>query len=201
MTARHIRGATRQSRGFSVIAGVLAILVAVLVGVGGWYIWQKNHQDTSKHPSASSLTHTKTSTQSDPSEGGKYLFIKEWGVRFPLPEALKGDVKYGIFTFKNGDQAAYFASKAIASKSAHGACDLHPVTDSSGQGIFGGTIAVGRSTTQPETVDQRSFEQSGYWYAITPSNGGACYDGDTGQERGQFNSQLEPAIRELAPAE
>ena len=194
---------TKQSQGFSVIAGIIAILVVALLGVSGWYIWHKNHKDTSKHPSSSSSTPTdinsQTGQQGDPSEGGKYLVIKEWNVRLPLSDELRGDVQYGIYTFNSGDQAAYFASKKLAAKSTGNACVLTTGTDSSGHGTSGGTLAISRSATKPDETGLPAFEQSNYWYTIEPSNGGACYNGDTGQEKGHFNTLLEAALKNLSP--
>ena len=61
---------------------LLALLVLILIGgagFGGWKYWQTQKTNT---------------TQKDPTEGGKYLVIKEWGVRFRLPEDLRGTISY-----------------------------------------------------------------------------------------------------------
>src|SRR6185295_6100373 len=94
-----------NSSGFSQIAVVGALLVLLLVGFGGWYVWHSNHKnDTNKSNSeATGNTNTKgqLNPQSDPTEGGKYLAIQEWGVRIPLPVELQGDnVYYKIRQFQ-----------------------------------------------------------------------------------------------------
>ena len=61
---------------------LLIFLIITMVGgagFGGWKYWQTQKTNT---------------TQKDPTEGGKYLVIKEWGVRFGVPDDLRGDLSY-----------------------------------------------------------------------------------------------------------
>lgn len=192
----------KQSPGFSIIETVIVVAVVIAAGLGGWYVWQKNHKANST-TSSNTTTQTKQSnTQSqtaDPSEGGKYLVITEWNVRMPLAAELQDDVKYGVFVFKTGEQTVYFASKKLAAKSINGGCDLKEISEDNGQGVSGGILAVTRSKTQPEVVDQRSFhdDATDYWYTTEPSNGGACYMGDSGLEKSTFNTLMADAIKHL----
>lgn len=200
MKKQHKHNTNQQ--GFSVLEGIVIALVIVLLALGGWWVWHQTKKDEPKPSSNGSQTEGQSEPQpQDPSEGGKYLVITEWGLRFLLPEELRGDVKYGIFTFNSGDQSAYFASKKIASRSPGGTCDLASQSETYGQGVAGGTIAVSRSTTKPEDIDQRSFSTGSYWYTVDFGNGGECYAGDTGQDKGRFNSLMENAIRQLEPIE
>lgn len=198
-----------KQRGFSVFVIILLILVLAALGLTGWYVWDKSRADDTAKSSENKSSQVQQkndaktderSVQPDQSEGGKYLVIKEWNVRFALPEELQGDIEYGIFTFSSGDQAAYFASKKLVSRAPDGICGLAPTNDSAGQGIFGGTIALSRSISQPEEIDRRSFSKDGFWYTIEASNGGPCYEGDTGQEKGRFNVLVETAVKELETA-
>lgn len=208
--ARYQCAAPRQPHGFSVVEILIALFLVLLLVIGGWYLWSRT-TTTPKDQSASTATTRagssaspqKEPTVADPSEGGKYLVIKEWGVRFRVPDPLRNDIKYGIFTFNNGEQAAYFASKELASKSADGRCDLASISDSAGQGVYGGTIALTRSKSQPEGAAELSFRIDGadYWYALGVANGGACYEGDSGQEKSKFNSLINEAVRKLEPIE
>jgi hypothetical protein len=196
----------RQSQGFSVLAALAILLVVAAVGTSGWFVWHKHQQAsiTSKaKDNPSQATNNQQTEQNpkttDPSEGGKYLVISEWDMKIPLTNDLQNDVKYGLFTFTSGDQAVYFTSKKLVSHGPGGSCDLVPRTDSSGQGISGGTIAVSRSTIKPEENVGSSFVIGSYWYTLSPSNGGACFDGDTGQEKGTFKLSMESAIKKLVP--
>ena len=58
---------------------LVSILVIAGAGYFGWQSWGQN-------PSPQ--------TNKDPSEGGKYLVITEWGVRFEIPENLRKSVSY-----------------------------------------------------------------------------------------------------------
>lgn len=175
-------------------ATVIAVALVLLIGVAaaGWFVWSKN-SDRPKD-NVSQQTH-KTA---DPSEGGKYLVIKEWGVRFPLPEDLRGEVEYGVFTFNDGSEAAYFTSKGIAAKSLDGGCDLRETNDSTGHGMSGGTIAINRATVKSSEPGAGEFQgPGGNWYHVEASNGGECYPGDTGEEKGRLNGGLDEAFQHL----
>jgi len=93
--------ASKNSKGFSLVITIITILVLAALATAGWYVWNKNKKDDA------SKVHDKTSqknedskkeptTPADPSEGGKYLVIKEWGVRAILPADLKGEVSYSL---------------------------------------------------------------------------------------------------------
>jgi len=70
-----------------------ALLIAValaVVGFGGW----KYMQNRDKTPVTTNSNTAQQQTK-DTSEGGKYLVIKEWGVKLPLEENVK-DVSYKL---------------------------------------------------------------------------------------------------------
>lgn len=75
-------------------------MTIVIIGVGAWYIWGKD----SNSDSTTSQTQNKQINQSqDPSESGKYLYIKEWGVRAVLPQELRKRVAYKILIASDPD--------------------------------------------------------------------------------------------------
>lgn len=86
---------TKISPGFSLLIVILGFFIAALIGIGGWYIWQKDHKDTSKHPSSSSSTSTNTNSQtdqqSDPYEGWKAYTNSTYGISFKYPADWKVD--------------------------------------------------------------------------------------------------------------
>lgn len=95
---------TQSQKGFGAVGTVAVVLVVAVLAFAGWYVWQKNNKkdDTSKSNGQTSQNQngdTKKPDEqkpADPSEGGKYFVIAEWGVRFQLPEALKGNVTYSL---------------------------------------------------------------------------------------------------------
>ncbi len=98
---------SKKTAGFSVIEALIILLVISAISVGGWYV--AHNRQTGTHKASNTTTEHKTTqpTQntkpSDPSEGGKYLVIKEWGVRSALPEGLWGKVAYKIQTATDPD--------------------------------------------------------------------------------------------------
>ena len=198
-----------NTKGFSlpVVLAVVAIIVALLLG--GYFVWQRNKDDKTTNTKKSNTTSQSKQQEdkedtatTDPSEGGKYLVIKEWGMRIPLSPSLQGDAEYGIFTYNDGKQAAYFASKKIAAKSTVPDCGLVTTTDDYGHGVSGGAIAVTRSTQEPDEEERElGFSRGSYWYTLGFSNGGTCYEGDTGGETGAFKTAMDEAIHKIEPVE
>lgn len=67
----------------------LVILAAlVLVITFGWVIYAQT-KDEPKKNTPTSQNQSNQPTANDPTEGGKYLVITEWGVRFPKTEKIK----------------------------------------------------------------------------------------------------------------
>jgi hypothetical protein len=93
-----------KSQGSSVIVVLVGLFVVMALGFGGWYVWHKNDSKTVKstNSTASSTATKSTGTESqvtppsDPSDGGKYMVIPEWGVRVALPPDLQNKLTYKL---------------------------------------------------------------------------------------------------------
>ncbi|QKV91638.1 hypothetical protein HUT19_07610 [Streptomyces sp. NA02950] len=169
-----------STNGFSVVEVVVVLFVVAALGVGGFFVWQKAKHNDHKTSDAKTQTDQKTDTSkdnnpepADPSEGGKYLVIKEWGVRFPLPENMRGDVKYGLRTDSPANQQS--ASFEVDSLSTLPGSSCNFIEQSDGSGLSGGTgVLLVRS---PQPLDASEGVGSGpiytskdgkYYYLGTP---------------------------------
>ncbi len=86
-----------SSSGFSVTIVLVAILVLGSIGIAGWQVWQNRQDDqrSTAPPAAQQEPEQQKPTEPAPKPPAeKYLVIKEWGVRFTLPEHLRGDITY-----------------------------------------------------------------------------------------------------------
>src|SRR5262245_46454657 len=92
-----MKRAPRQA-GFSAVIAIAVVLVVAGLGFAAWRISQTPDKKTTNNSPVTSPKQTQKTKSSDPSEGGKYLVIKEWGVRFKLPAALQGDISYFMNT-------------------------------------------------------------------------------------------------------
>jgi hypothetical protein len=169
-----LRDMKRNQKGFGAIEALIIVAVLAVVGFGGWYITHKNKTGQL----ASTISKSQTANAADPSDGGKFLVIKEWGVRFPLDASLQGDTTYGIRT--TSFTAAYFQVGKIADLAGSN-CKLQ--TESDGTGRDGGIgVTLVRSATQL-TVPQTSTYSSvaphigQYWYYLAYPKG-ACSSDD-----------------------
>lgn len=117
---------TRQ-RGFTAVEGIVAAIVVLALALGGWWVWERN-QSNNRPSTDSSQTNDAQSQNgdpSDPSEGGKYLVITEWGVRFPLPEELRGDIEFSVSEGEDKEGAVIFASKKLNGLTGDNTCALN----------------------------------------------------------------------------
>ncbi|GLZ30806.1 hypothetical protein Lesp02_29950 [Lentzea sp. NBRC 105346] len=181
---------TQSQKGFGAIGVVAIILVIAVVAFAGWYVWNKSKKDDTKPTgqTAQNQDQPKPDEQkpADPTEGGKYLVISEWGVRFPLPESQRGDVKYGIETYKSdGAQAAWFEVGKIANLPDSN-CKLHAAgVNSTGQS--GGIGVVLSRESQPLPADEAGVYNStvphvgDYWYYVGRSRG-SCSPTEASQQ-------------------
>lgn len=110
-----------------VLLGILAVLLISGVSYAGWQAWQD--KQTTKNPNTTQQNQT-----NDPSEGGKYLVIKEWGVRVPFAVTGTSDTEYKfsdenlIYFHKNGLDEQ-IASLSIEEKAAFTECVRYPVAN------------------------------------------------------------------------
>lgn len=94
--------------GFSPVVVLLALILVVLVGFTGYYVYNTQKKDdkaAAPSPPAKSIA---TTNQSSTQDTQKYLVIKEWGVKIPVSE------KYVDVTYKMGNDFATFQSETFA---------------------------------------------------------------------------------------
>lgn len=86
-------------KGFTVVETLLVVIIAILVGFGGYYVWHTNHKVSPeaivKAPTAQKTTQPAATTQTIPSTQG-YLVIKEWGIKVKLGAADPNKVTYSL---------------------------------------------------------------------------------------------------------
>lgn len=203
-----------SSQGFALTGIVVIVTVLAVAGFGGWYVWDKNRSagndlksaDTTsqngqnQQPSKPSTTET-AKEASDPSEGGKYLVIREWGVRFLLPEELRGDVKYGIAPSSIDDsETAWFEVGRIA-RLLGSNCTIEPASTSSG--IRGGIGVYLRRTSEKMSDDEvrESFQYvsnlsvGGKWYGFGGPKG-SCLPNETDETDLQLEVDVARSLTE-----
>lgn len=103
-----------QQKGFTVIEGLLAALVVVVLIFGGYYVWrsQKGTKSSTSTSTASTKAPSSPASSTAPATSNtattqKYLTISEWGVKMPIG-ADASDANYVI---KNG--YAYLGLKSL----------------------------------------------------------------------------------------
>ncbi len=101
-----------NQKGFSVVEGLLILIIVGLIGCVGWYVWHaKNNADANLNSAASSNTVIPPTQQTKPKDTAQYLEIKEWGVKFKIPSNLTS-IEYKINEQNN---LAFLGSPQLAS--------------------------------------------------------------------------------------
>ena len=175
---------TRNNHGFSHVGILLVIAVLVVASLGGWYVFiaepaKNSNQQTNNNSNQNSNNQTPAA---DPSEGGKYLVLSEWGVRLkpaiqlPKMSYTVGDmegVQVARFTFD--DMSAdctgfYWLSRAKA-----------------GQDIDG----FGNSPEKLMSTNDSSIKQVGDYYFYLGHGQGSCTtDGTAIEKQNTYVKQL-----------
>jgi hypothetical protein len=106
-----------KQHGFGAVEIIIICLVVVVIGAAGFFVFKKTSEKAATAPTPASQDATSTqngdiSTKAtiDHSEGGKYLVIKECGVRVLLPNSLKGNAFYSLREFDEIDGRVEAAS-------------------------------------------------------------------------------------------
>lgn len=104
-----------SSGGFSSVALIISVVILVAVGFAGWRILNRQQVETTEDP-------TTQEEVSDPTEGGKYFVISEWGIRFPISREIGEDLYYKTYSNEVPLEGVAFASKQLDSLVENGFC-------------------------------------------------------------------------------
>lgn len=95
----------KNNKGFGIAVVVITVLVIAVLGLTGYIVWGRSNNSVGNdvpRTDTSKTVQTEPVPDKDPNEG--YFLVKEWGLRFKVPESLK-DVRYKI----KGDTLAFYA--------------------------------------------------------------------------------------------
>lgn len=107
---------TTNQDGFSIIEGLLILVIIAIVGGTGWYVVKAKDQTdkTYSQTTASTIVPTKK-TAAVKANDQKYLVIKQWGVELPLPEGIK-DATYGGQSSSGGYDSIRLSTGSLTTK-------------------------------------------------------------------------------------
>lgn len=132
-----------KQNGFTLIEGLLIILVLAVVGFGSYYVW---HSQTEKNNMESNGQNTTSPASS--SLGQSYLTISEWGVRLKTNNLTKDS------TYRVGDShTLYLSTKTLSNLAPN--CDLSAKN---------GALIRGQAGYEVIGPGSYTIENSGYTY-------------------------------------
>jgi hypothetical protein len=103
----------RIQNGFTVIEGLLILVIVGIIGGTGWYVWHSQKQVDKTLGSAGQTSQKSTKTSQNKQSTGNNLFkFTNLGVQFTLPSSLS-DFQYFPQTFSDGSVGGYISTTAI----------------------------------------------------------------------------------------
>ena len=91
-----MRDSANRQTGFSVMEGVLVIVVIGLLSVTGWVVYQHNRTKAANAAGGAQTTSQQSNvTTTPPAPTVSYLTVKEWGIKLPLSDSIK-DAYYTV---------------------------------------------------------------------------------------------------------
>jgi hypothetical protein len=113
----------KTQEGFAIIESLLIILILVIIGFGGYYVWHTQQQTNKTLDQAANTSQKTASSTADSSAAQKYLTIKEWGIKFTTSKESR-DAYYvfddGTHQYINLDSKDIDALKTYNGKSCKG---------------------------------------------------------------------------------
>lgn len=110
---------TINESGFGVIATLLALVVAGLIGFSGWYVWYSKQKTDGTRSESSKSSNSQNATSNNKSHAKlTYLDIKEWGIKLPLSGTIS-DAYYVVSTNSETDghpNTVWLGLKSLDSK-------------------------------------------------------------------------------------
>lgn len=190
---------SKKEDGFSVVEGLLVLVVVLLVGFIGYYVWNINHKteskdteitsDTSKPKKASASTEKVPTTTPPPTvsinDTGSYLTVTEWAIKIPLNTGTEG-LSYKIrSTNDTNGSIGSFSSDALKAAGIAG-CESNTIEVARGNKHQyvpqeGGTSTTSYDTQYETTKTNESYigVKVGDNYLVDPNYSGASCAGTT----------------------
>jgi Tfp pilus assembly protein PilV len=109
----------KTQSGFALVESLLIILILVIIGFGGYYVWHTQKQTDKTLDTAAATSQKAAQTESNNAATLKYLTIPEWGVKGAYTGNV--DLTYKITSDDIGETWAQLSSKQL--KAAAPECD------------------------------------------------------------------------------
>jgi Tfp pilus assembly protein FimT len=95
---------SKNSNGFTVVEGLLIVIVVAVIGFGGYYVWHTQHKTSPAKTATTAAVKTTTPSKStaptstsSSTNSVKYLTITQWGVKLALTSPID-NATYSLVT-------------------------------------------------------------------------------------------------------
>ena len=177
-----------KQRGFTVVEGVLLIVVIGIIVFASWFVWNSQRQtsqvfdDANKSGSAAGMSNTTTPLSTTSSTGSTK--IPRWGVQLPV----KGYEVFDLWTSDSVERYSITNGAIIAAAKKVGCADTS----------IGWVVKTASKDGQdPEAASSKKI--NGYYYIYLPRTEVSCPDG-AGNGPQTLNELQDAAIKELTSA-
>lgn len=162
---------------------ILTLILGLTLIIGAYAGWQYWQNQKTKNNNQS----TTNQNASDPSEGGKYLVIKEWSIKFEVPQERRGDLYYALY----GDAIVIGSKQFEAYDERCGAGQ-----DKAGTQKQGVTGLFRTQAGTPNPVGYPSFKTlADHDYYIAPNQSACVSDSKYFKQLTSLRDAINPAIQ------
>jgi hypothetical protein len=105
----------KSQSGFGGVEALLFLVIIGIIGFTGWYVWNSKANTDKNLTAVSSTTpivKKSTTPTASTADATSYLTIKEWGVKIPVSNGLKG-LTYSFKAYDDGTQIVGFTFPSL----------------------------------------------------------------------------------------
>ena len=99
----------KNQKGFTIIEGLLILVIVGLIGGVGWYVWQAKEKSDKSLDNAAQTEKTAASKKAETEKTKEFLNVQEWGVKISVDSSVEG-LNYVIKNYTKYGQSVTVAS-------------------------------------------------------------------------------------------
>jgi hypothetical protein len=174
----------KNEKGFSLVEGLLVVLIVTVIGFAGWYVLNANKNVSTVKSDKQDTATTSEDKDTNTTSQSKFFEIKELGVKFEQGDDLEGL----YYHLGNDGKTAYFSLEELKSTDC--------AADKTAQ------VALNRYTEQdfeqdgPTAALKQNAKKIGDYYYFSMGGQAACSEDEAIQAKG---SKLRADITQLLP--
>lgn len=184
-----------NSKGVGLVAVLVVILILVMLGGAGFYVYQRDHNARTSNDATSSIQRNQNTNRQQSNQ--QYLTIREWAIKVPLSESIKDAYYTPTGSNLGTDGLPNTAWLGLTSLNSSG-CDISSSGRSSTAAPIGSIFRVAPTDRDPVSGELYTKQYpngvtlGAHYYVYTPWKSQTCASQTTVQS---INSAFTDAVK------